>query len=356
MRLPGGLEALYDAESNLRNIRVIERDSPAGRQAELAPIWDGRQLYRTEAASTPDGPVFRAYVPFHGPDGLHIAQIDLDPHAADFLVVHARHNVLISVAGGLALVLLSMYAVWSARRSAALERKQIALQHLARLGRLSATLAHEIRNPLGTIKGFTQLAAERGDDSTAPLLAPVLRETERLEALVNALLTYGRPPAADKRRIRWPEISGLLLQSAPPGLNLRIDARNLEFTSDPDLLKQILLNGLRNAFEAVSAEPQPEVAVGIRATNGNRVEIAVRDNGPGIPAEIRDKLMEPFFTTKASGAGLGLPISAQLAEALGGVLEIRSRDPHGAEMLLILNGADAVQLPAAASYGTYSGS
>jgi signal transduction histidine kinase len=317
------------------------------------PSGTAANFYRTEAVSTSGGPIFRAYVPFHRPDGLHLARIDLDAHAADFLAVHARHNVLISIAGGIALVLLSFYAVWSARRSASLERRQIALEHLARLGRLSATLAHEIRNPLGAIKGFTQLAAERSGDSTASLLAPVLRETERLESLVNSLLAYGRPPAAVLRRVRWPEIAAWLEQSTPAGARLRVEKPVLEFTTDPDLLKQILLNGVRNAVEAAASEPAPEVSVHVRTLAGGSLEIAIRDNGPGVPDDVRGKLFEPFFTTKASGAGLGLPISEQLAGALGGVLEVRNRRPGGAEMALTLSRA-AVQISAAASYGTHT--
>src|SRR5207248_1656038 len=108
---------------------------------------------------------------------------------------------------GLSLLVLALWAVLSARRAAELERKQLQMEHLAHLGQMSAILAHEIRNPLGTIKGFAQLACEKGDQRIALLLAPVLTEIGRLEKLVRDLLLYSKPCQPGVQRIEWSEFA-----------------------------------------------------------------------------------------------------------------------------------------------------
>lgn len=336
---------LLEAEPNLQDLVIIDRESALGRQPVLRPIWLGQQLFHTEMTESKGRLVYRAYVPFHGPQGLRIAEIDLDSSAADFLLVHARHNVLVSLLGGLVLIGLSFYAVWLARRSGSLERRQAVLEHLARLGRLAATLAHEIRNPLGTIKGFTQLAVERTDSQTAELLNSVLRETQRLEHLVSDLLTYGRPPEPTKRAVFWPEIANEIEHHArilAEGRQLRllIEKDPVSFTTDPDFLRQILLNTLRNALDAVKEEPSPEIGISVLSGKG-RLVMTLFDNGPGIPPEVVSRVFEPFFSTKAFGTGLGLAISEQLAQLLGGTLEVRNRSPRGFEVVLTLLNARA---------------
>lgn len=344
---------LLEAEPNLRDLVIIDRDSALGREPLLQPIWQGQELYHTEMTASEGRDIYRAYVPFHGPQGLRIAQIDLDGNAADFLLVHARHNVFVSGLGGVVLIGLSLYAVWLARRSSALERRQAVLEHLARLGRLAATLAHEIRNPLGTIKGFTQLAVERADSQTAGLLNSALRETQRLERLVSDLLTYGRPPQPTKRAVFWPEIADEIEQhvrtlSGGRPIRTLIEKDPVSFTTDPDFLRQILLNALRNALDAVKEEPAPEIGISVLVSKG-RLTITLRDNGPGIAPELAGKVFEPFFSTKAFGTGLGLAISEQLAQLLDGNFEVRNRTPHGVEVVLTLPNAKAHrELPATA--------
>lgn len=350
-----------EAEPSLRDLRIIDRNGALGDQAVLQPIWRGQELFHTGMVTVGAERIYRAYVPFHGPEGLRIAQIDLDGDAADFLLVHARHNVFISIVGGLVLIGLSFYAVWMARRSAALERHQVELEHLARIGRLAAVLAHEIRNPLGTIKGFTQLAIERADAPTAELLDPVLGEAQRLERLVSDLLAYGRPPKPSKRAVFWPEVAGELEQhvrTLAGGRRIQFTTTRdpIQFTTDLDLLRQILLNALRNAIDAVAERPSPEVRVSLFVDKG-QMTITMSDNGPGLSPDVAARLFEPFFSTKASGTGLGLAISAQLARMLSARLELRNRSPHGVDAVLTLPDANAHwEQTATAAHGTDTGS
>lgn len=294
---------------------AIEFFDPGTHSPILDSLWEGRSLFEIENVTERGRRLFRAWVPFHFEGEVRIARIDLDANAGDFLLEHARHNVLVAGLSGAALVALSWYAVWSARRAAR-------LQHLANLGTMAAVLAHEIRNPLGTIKGFVQLAAEAG--AVRDLLEPALEETGRLERLVSDLLLYARPPAPALRDVLWDDFTRAL----PRGPQVSIDERPWRIRTDPDLLRQAVLNLIRNATEAVAGQPDGRVRVEAVPRSGGWA-LTVEDNGPGLPDSVRARLFEPFLTTKAAGTGLGLPITRNLVEALGGRLALRNALPRG---------------------------
>ncbi len=314
----GAVESLADEEPALVDLEILTRSDDASR--DLGALWEGRELYRTAEVKVDGEPVFRAWVPFHSPGGLRLARIDLATSAADFLTAPARNGLLLSTFTALALLAFSVYAVWSARR-------KFELEQLARLGRLSATLAHEIRNPLGTVKGFVQLAFEKGGETLGTLLEPALSEIARLEALVSDLLTYGRPRSPERKTLQWAEMARDLGAHFP---RASIQTTDFEFRTDADMLKQILLNLLRNAAEAAD-----EGAVRLSVSPGARhIRMAIEDNGPGIPQQVRRRLFEPFLTTKASGTGLGLSIARKLTELLEGRIAVMSRKPSGTRVEL----------------------
>jgi two-component system sensor histidine kinase HydH len=266
-----------------------------------------------------------------------IAQIDLDSGAAEFLLSHARHHVLVAFISALALVTLSIYAVWVDRKNHLLEQQQLRLRHLAHLGEMSAGLAHEIRNPLGTIKGFAQLLAEPAH-AKRDLIDPIISETLRLEALVNDLLHFGRPPQPVIRQVEWQAIEDWLCvhSGARPGRIIR-SGEQLTLRTDPNLLEQALLNLLRNALEATENSVEMRLK---REENGKKLLVSILDDGPGLPRETRKHLFEPFYTTKALGTGLGLSISKKLVQSLGGEIELRDRQPNGTEAVVLLPAGD----------------
>ena len=325
-------DRLDESEPYLLDVAVISRGAKDD-SAELNAMWNGQELFRTEYQEDHGGRPFRAYVPFHSSEGLRIARIDLDPAAADFLLLHARHNVIISSLGGLALVLLSVYSVFAMRRSAKLRVRQLEMEHLAHMGKMAAVMAHEIRNPLGTIKGFVQLAGERADEGTREMLKPAITEAERLERLVRDLLAYGRPPAPVLTMVDWRDIAGTVaahgrqLMGGRP-ISLVIPERAFVWRSDAAILEGILLNLVRNAIEAIPPGTAGEVRVELEAI-GAEVIISVLDTGPGILPRDMARMFEPFFTTKAAGTGLGLAISRGLVSSLGGELDLRARDTGG---------------------------
>lgn len=341
-------DRLDEEEPYLADAAIISR-SDAGAGA-LAPLWNGQELFRTELTPA----IFRAYVPFHSKDGLHIARIDIHTAAADFLVVHGRHNVIVASIGGLVLVVLSLYSYFAMRRAARFQVRQLELEHLAHVGKMSAVLAHEIRNPLGTIKGFVQLAAERSEPAVRGLLDRAIAETQRLEDLVKDLLAYGRPSEPQWKSVEWREAAATaeahahqLIGTRPIGIS--VSPEPLVWRSDPVLLDQALLNLIRNAVEAIPAGDSGEIRLEAERSRAGGVVVRVRDTGSGLPEMVRRRLFEPFVTTKASGTGLGLAITRKLTASLGGSLEVGAGPGGGVEAVMRFDAANQEE-----SHGNHS--
>ncbi len=332
-------EVLAEVEPALLDFQVFSRRSPAPDPTAQA-ILDGKELFAVERLKRERTAVFRAYIPFHREGETLVARIDLDESAADSILVHARRNVIVATISGISIILMALLLIRSTRKRAQLERAQLQMEHLAHLGRMAAVLAHEIRNPLGTVKGFVQLALEKADSAVKPLLEPVLAETARMEALVRDLLLYGRAPSPNMRTVQWDEIRSRIEAAtrtmvAGKSIRFQVEDGDGALYLDPDLAGYILVNLVRNSIEAMGDRPG---SISVRKENltDGKVVIAVSDDGPGIPEEALSRLFEPFFTTKATGTGLGLPIAKKLAEALGGRLEIRNRPEGGVEARLTL--------------------
>ncbi len=329
---------LAGEEPALVALRIYRSVEEAAGDERAASLFRGEALFYTAEVEVDGAPALRTYLPFHCGGGLCIARIDLDRAAADYLVEHSRHHVLLSLLASAVLVAFTGYFLWSERRSVAFQRRQLELEHLAQLGRMSATLAHEIRNPLGTIKGFVQLALEQSGEDLKPMLEPVLEETGRLERLVNHLLLYGRPANPRKRPVEWRELAERLeahaAQRAGGGLRFEVSGDAGEFETDPEMLTQVLLNLALNSIDVLGGAPDGVVRVTAERGPRRGIRIVVEDNGPGIPEEIRERLFEPFTTTKANGTGLGLSIARKLTEALGGSIAVESAAPHGTRVVL----------------------
>lgn len=309
-------------DPGLLDLAILDRPAD-GEASPLAALWDGRELFRTVNLRGPAGErIFRAFVPFHSAQGLRLARLDLDASEADFLTGEARGHVVFVLIGSVALVALSVYSMRNLRR-------QMELEHLARIGSMSAVLAHEIRNPLGTIKGFAQLCLEQAAPAQRALLDPIVQETLRLESLVKDLLLYGRPAQPAWKVVRAQELAATLSRHTPGAPLFEATVPDVAFSTDPNLLEQALLNLVRNAIEAVEGRVDAQVRL-IASTAGREVIWRVEDNGPGLSPEALRQLFEPFRTTKSFGTGLGLSITRKLATALGGSLTVSNRAEGGA--------------------------
>jgi two-component system sensor histidine kinase HydH len=323
-QLAGARGRLIEEDPALVGVALFDAGDPAS--GAPAALLEGKRLFDIGRVTVDGQQVFRVWLPCHIGNSLRLVRLDLAEEAAASLIRPAQQNVWVASLGALGLIALSLALAWSVRRTARAEQRQLELEHLAQIGQMSAALAHEIRNPLGTIKGFAQLLAERLDDDKAALLEPVLSETTRLENLVRDLLLYGRPPQVNYREIHAPDLAAVIAAHAAAWIGQRpvqfhVEAPSFRFVSDPEVLEQALLNLVKNAIEAVESSPEGQVWLEF-AVRDSWIAITVSDNGPGLSEEIRRHLFEPFRTTKASGTGLGLAITRKLVNSLGGRLAV----------------------------------
>ncbi len=226
--------------------------------------------------------------------------------------------------------------------------RQRRADRLAALGTLTAGLAHEIRNPLVSIKTYFQLLPERYDDVEfrERFQKVAANEVERLARLVEELLMFARPSDPALRRANVQELIEEILtltDSTAAGQKTRVvrdyphDA-SAEIICDPEQIKQVLLNLATNAYEAVKADGQ--IAFRLRSDPDEArtgfVCIEVQDDGVGMAPENLEKLFTPFHTTKSSGTGLGLAISKQIIEEHLGRISVESREGEGTTFLIYL--------------------
>jgi two-component system sensor histidine kinase HydH len=236
---------------------------------------------------------------------------------------------------------------------------------LAAIGQMAAGLAHEIRNPLGAIKGAAQLLGEVDPDQRATFLAIIHEEVNRLDGVVSQFLTYARPLKSKREQVSVNHVLErtltLLLADAHESRVEFVASPTIpQVRSDPELIRQVALNLSRNALEAMAPQGggtltistaiawrsahEREHAQGRIAGHvepGSYVRIRFEDEGPGIPPEVMERLFIPFYTTKSHGTGLGLAICQRIVESLGGFIEVSSRPGRGAVMSVYLPTADS---------------
>ncbi len=220
-------------------------------------------------------------------------------------------------------------------------------ERLAAVGQLSATMAHEIRNPLATIFSAISQIRKHGkvEGTFATLLDIAEEEASRLNQMVSGLLDFARPrePSFETRR-PFEVVSGVLQDlrergDIPQNVEIRIESQvnDLEISIDPDMTQYAVSALISNAIWAVE-EDGGKIVVKILAVKGlpGSAVIEVEDNGMGIPADVLSKVTTPFFSTKPSGTGLGLPTVMRIAEDHGGTLKIDSVQGSGTTVQLLL--------------------
>lgn len=228
---------------------------------------------------------------------------------------------------------------------AAAQRDAAQRERLSALGRLSTVIAHEIRNPLMIIKGaLRQLSRPGAPDDTREAAHDINEEVNRLNRVVNEVLDFARPirfelaPAAVNDVCRSAR-DAVLAAAASPDIGLDLDADAGELMTDAERVRTVLVNLLTNARAAVEgaapAGSGPFVVLATRR-HGRDVEIAVRDRGAGIPADDLPRIFDPYFTTRRTGSGLGLPIAKNVVEGLGGTISVGSRVGVGTEIVVRL--------------------
>ncbi len=225
-----------------------------------------------------------------------------------------------------------------------LQQEVARAERLAELGRLAAGLAHEVRNPLAAMIGSLQLlqldAPKLGDDG-GRLLGIVQREAERLSRLVEAFLTFARPGPPERKTVALRPFLVELVGAASNGAKAvdlvvgDVDVDAVAFC-DPNQLRQILWNLLANADAIISSLGRRGRVDVTAAVDGDAVVVVVDDDGPGIAPELRERVFEPFFTTRSDGNGLGLATCAQLARQNAAHISVEGSPAGGARFILRL--------------------
>jgi signal transduction histidine kinase len=244
-----------------------------------------------------------------------------------------RTILLVTLLSALGITVLALVIIRVVGSAARLERRLSRAENLAAMGRLTATLAHEIKNPLAIIRGSAERLGKL-DPESGRWAQSVVEETDRLTRTVGRYLQFARgetePSGPGDAARALNETLDLLEgefrarqatlarpESPPASLPVRLDNESL---------KQVFLNLMLNALEAVGQGGRLAVAV---AERRGGIEVSFADDGPGIPAETLRQLGNPFITTKARGSGLGLFLSRRLVRSAGGELEIVSAVGRG---------------------------
>jgi two-component system, NtrC family, sensor histidine kinase HydH len=233
-----------------------------------------------------------------------------------------------------------------------LEESLVRAGKLSALGQLTAGLAHEIRNPLASIMGSAEAVAAEFDEEHRKYRMGqlLLAEIDRLNRVVSDFLRFARPGEPQRVAVDPMELAGEVRElTAARAKHLQVDVELAADTApttvlaDPDQIRQVILNFFLNAYGAIEEhdhdghyEPEISVIYQRRQVGGRRLFcLGVRDNGPGVAEEVRDKIFDPYFTTRDEGTGLGLSVSSRIAEAHDGFIDVTTASP-GATFWLCL--------------------
>ncbi|NWF92367.1 MAG: PAS domain-containing protein [Syntrophaceae bacterium] len=241
-----------------------------------------------------------------------------------------------------------------------MEEEMKRLDKMGAIGLLAAGMAHEIRNPLASLSGSIQMLKSelRLKRHQQQLMEIILRESERLNALITDFLLFAQPPQINRRPYEIQKVIeetvDLLIHSPSFHNGIRIQTpeppKGIQAMIDPDQMKQVFWNLLLNAVQAMS--DGGEIRIELERQNGTRweprfpvlaqkrgkewVRVSITDSGCGIPPEEREKIFEPFFTTKEGGTGLGLSIVHKIIENHNGIIQVKSEGAKGSTFTVFL--------------------
>lgn len=274
--------------------------------------------------------------------------IEFEPTMAAAVQDRARRDLGIGLIGAAGLLLVAAVVSALSVRAEQTEQRLVEQRHLAALGEMSAVLAHELKNPLASLKGHAQLLHEQLPEGRPRTKAQrVIDEAVRLQDLIGSLLAFVRsgrierattsPAALVHRVVERVEVRHAGA-SAPPQIEVLDDDAPPTWSMDETRLEQVVANLVDNAIEAsAGGDPDHRVPVQITVEQvGAELRIAVRDHGPGIVPEIRDDLFAPFKTTKTRGVGLGLAVARRIVEAHGGRIAAEDVEGDGAQIAVTI--------------------
>lgn len=250
--------------------------------------------------------------------------IEIEPIQANELREAASYTLGVGVLAAVSLLGVAIVLVRREARRHADDRARERERRLAHLGEMSAVLAHEIKNPLASLKGNAQLLAKMLPVGEKPRAKAerVVDEAVRLEQLTNDLLHFVRTGAIQRADLDPAALVREATGSVPGEVVVVADKAPATWSLDAARIREVIVNLVDNA---VAAGPPVEVSL---RTEQRKLIIEVSDHGPGVPEEDREKIFEAFFTGKTQGTGLGLAVARRVVELHGGTLTVHS-SPHG---------------------------
>ena len=326
------LKVLADSAGSSGRVDLLRTDPVRVKQA-LAGQMSVGPGYQVESLEVTTG-----YFPVKGKSGVS-AVLALEAgqafaKAKGHLVRALWVGIAISFAFALALAVLALR--WMRAERLRREGAERAARGDA-LAKMAAAAAHEIRNPLGVIRGNIELLEAKGgrDPRDQEAFRDVLGEVERLKQLTEDFLDLAadRPLSLQPVDVRMLlEATARTVEGSQPGFKVQLAiAEGLTANGDPQRLRQVLLNLLQNAAQAGAGTARL-----IARREGARLRVRIEDDGPGIPEMMREKLFEPFVTSKAKGTGIGLSVSRRLIERHGGTLVVAEAKRGAAFELTLL--------------------
>ncbi len=331
----------------LRHVAVLDRagavivaageaaEAPLAADADFWAIaWSRPEpIIRLERLLGPRDPRAADTTPPRGPEGTRPppprVAIEFEPRLATASFRQALRDLVVGVAVAAILLVASLLFRRQRRRAREAVAGLAERRHLAALGEMSAVLAHEIRNPLASLKGHAQLLEEQlvGDDRRRAKAHRIVDEAVRLEGLTQSLLDFvrsgklksatGDPRAVARRAVELTEPARVDVDDADSPEAWILDAPRIE---------QALVNLLRNALQA--SPPGARVELTIRLEEGG-LAFRVADRGPGVPADLRPRIFDPFVTGRTQGTGLGLAVVSRVCERHGGKASVDERPGGG---------------------------
>ena len=254
-------------------------------------------------------------------DGLLVEVLGIEMRLGELVVTWPVMGIFALSFGGLGWMIGRQQEL---RRELETQQRQLVeSEKLASLGRMAAGVAHEVRNPLGVIRSSAEVLGEEVDsDDGREACAFIVEEVDRLDAFVGDILDFSRPVRAAEELASAEEVVRRAIALGGPHLE-GIEVSVSTTGELPELFDRVLLGLLVNAAQAGARR------VEIRSSEG---ALLVEDDGPGVPAELREQVFEPFFTTKARGTGLGLAMARRVVEAHGGRLSLTAQGAFRIEL------------------------
>ncbi len=289
-----------------------------------------------------------SYIPILAPENgrvVGVVELYKAPLALTEAINEGRLQVgLAAVAGALALYLCLFGLI---RRADALIHQQHARllesETLAVVGELTASVAHNLRNPLSSIRSSAELALESPTEDCSEPARDIIREVDRITKRITQLLRLSGRDVLSKEIVDLSELLEVCVEDHQQAYQLNGHTLELEtrvgsarVSADTALLQQVFHSLLSNAAEAMVGPGRCRIALGREGDADWRIEIS--DEGQGLAPEVAAQVFRPFFTTKPQGLGLGLPIAKRIIERFGGTLSIHSEPGHGSTVTIVLPG------------------